>query len=241
VSQARIVGHVAAVYRYPVKSMHGETLGTVDLGWHGLAGDRRYGFVRPDNKSRQPWLTARQIPAMVRFVPRLLRPDDPERSELVVRAPEGHEWPLDSPELVSRLVSGTRFLAQLLHLGIGAFDSMPVSILSRPVIEGIAASTGHDIDIRQFRPNIVVEPSDPECLPECDWVGSTLRLGSSAAIRVDRPDARCMMIGINPETAAYDPVPLRHVVEARGRVVGVYGTPSALGSIAVGDPVWRIE
>src|SRR5437868_8570901 len=36
---------VAAIWRYPVKSMRGETLATVAVGERGLAGDRAYALV----------------------------------------------------------------------------------------------------------------------------------------------------------------------------------------------------
>jgi hypothetical protein len=36
------IGHVEAIFRYPVKSMGGERLEVAKLGWHGLVG-RRYG------------------------------------------------------------------------------------------------------------------------------------------------------------------------------------------------------
>jgi uncharacterized protein YcbX len=34
------IGHVDAIFRYPVKSMGGERLEVAKLGWHGLDGDR---------------------------------------------------------------------------------------------------------------------------------------------------------------------------------------------------------
>ena len=42
------IGHVAEIFRYPVKSMGGERLDAADLGWHGLDGDRRLAFRRMD-------------------------------------------------------------------------------------------------------------------------------------------------------------------------------------------------
>lgn len=33
------IGHVEAIFRYPVKSMGGERLEFAKLGWHGLDGD----------------------------------------------------------------------------------------------------------------------------------------------------------------------------------------------------------
>jgi len=37
----RVIGKVAALFRYPVKSMGSEPLESVDVDWNGFAGDRR--------------------------------------------------------------------------------------------------------------------------------------------------------------------------------------------------------
>ena len=39
-----IVGHVESLWRYPVKSMRGEQLEKVFLGFLGIYGDRLYAF-----------------------------------------------------------------------------------------------------------------------------------------------------------------------------------------------------
>ena len=39
---AHEVGRVVGLWRYPVKSMAAEPLTEVEVGWHGLAGDRRW-------------------------------------------------------------------------------------------------------------------------------------------------------------------------------------------------------
>ena len=43
-------GIVSRLWRYPVKSMAGEALASTDISWAGLAGDRRWAFVRPDSQ-----------------------------------------------------------------------------------------------------------------------------------------------------------------------------------------------
>jgi uncharacterized protein len=48
------VGHVDALFRYPVKSMRGEPLEAADLGWHGIDGDRRLALRRLDDRSGFP-------------------------------------------------------------------------------------------------------------------------------------------------------------------------------------------
>ena len=44
------VGHVAALHRYPVKSLTGETLARADVDCRGLAGDRLWAVRDPDGK-----------------------------------------------------------------------------------------------------------------------------------------------------------------------------------------------
>jgi len=56
------IGHVEAIFRYPVKSMGGERLEVANLGWHGIDGDRRLAFRRIDDRSGFPWLTASKLP-----------------------------------------------------------------------------------------------------------------------------------------------------------------------------------
>ena len=52
------IGHVEAIFRYPVKSMGGERLDAATLGWHGVEGDRRLALRRLDDRGGFPWLTA---------------------------------------------------------------------------------------------------------------------------------------------------------------------------------------
>ena len=66
------IGEVAALYRYPVKSMRGELLEVAELGWHGLAGDRRLAFRRTDDRGGLLWLTATKLPDLILFAPRRL-------------------------------------------------------------------------------------------------------------------------------------------------------------------------
>ena len=63
------IGHVEAIFRYPVKSMRGEQLEAANLGWHGLDGDRRLAFRRINDHSGFPWLSASKLPDLIRFSP----------------------------------------------------------------------------------------------------------------------------------------------------------------------------
>ncbi len=113
------VGIIKALYRYPVKSMRGESVESATVHWHGLDGDRRYAFVRGDVRSSFPWLTGRQIAEMLRYVPQFTDPADVVNSPVEVLTPNGRSLPIKSPELLAelaeaygaevRLINETRF------------------------------------------------------------------------------------------------------------------------------------
>src|SRR5205823_13792625 len=88
------VGVVSALYRYPVKSMRGEALDEARLDWHGIEGDRRYAFVRAGNFTSFPWLTAREVPDMLRYAPYLADPRQPRESPVRVRTTRGEDVPV---------------------------------------------------------------------------------------------------------------------------------------------------
>ncbi|HZG69513.1 MAG TPA: MOSC N-terminal beta barrel domain-containing protein [Herpetosiphonaceae bacterium] len=68
-SESRItaIAVVQQLFRFPVKSMRGEELREGRISWHGLDGDRRYAFVKTGNLAPFPWLTARDVPDMLRL------------------------------------------------------------------------------------------------------------------------------------------------------------------------------
>src|SRR5579871_2824766 len=87
------IGHVEAIFRYPVKSLGGERLEDARLGWHGIDGDRRLAFRRMDDRTGFPWLTAGKLPDLVRFAP--LRREDGAPGDLPthIRTPDGAVMP----------------------------------------------------------------------------------------------------------------------------------------------------
>jgi uncharacterized protein YcbX len=227
------VGTVSELWRYPVKSMRGERLEAADVSWHGVEGDRRWAFVRPGlERSSFPWLTIRELSEMVHFVPSFTEPDRPEESPTVVRTPDGEELDVTDPALAARLGEGVRLIKQ----NRGVQDIAPLSLLSTATIAGLGELVDATLDVRRFRPNLLVEPSVADAFPEDGWVGSVLRIGE-ARMRVDLRDKRCVMINIDPDTTERDPAVLRAVARERGTCLGVYGTTVRPGRVAVGDPV----
>ncbi len=230
----RIVGTVQELRRFPVKSMAAESLQTVSAGWHGLAGDRRWAFIRPGiERSGFPWLTIREKPDLWRHEAYFTDPSDVESSKTMVRTPDGSEWEVTDPELAQRLGEGVR----VIKVGSGIFDIFPLSLLSIQSVAGLSELAGQSLTPLRFRPNLVINASDAEPFPEERWEGAVLRIGGLRC-RLDARDPRCMMVNIDPlEPASTNPAVLRAIAQKRAAHFGMYGTIVQPGEVSVGDSV----
>jgi uncharacterized protein YcbX len=231
----REVGSVSGLWRYPVKSMAAEALRSVDVGWHGLAGDRRWAFVRAGTeRSGFPWLTIREAPQLWRYEPYFTDSENVEASKTVVKTPDGSELEVADPALAAHFGDGVRVMKQY----SGIFDVMPLSLLTVQSVEELSASVGLPLTPSRFRPNILIDAPAGGAFSEDGWTGSVLRVGGMR-LRVDQRDKRCVMINIDPSSSNSDPRVLRAVATERDSRFGVYGTVVETGKIAVGDSVFR--
>ena len=231
------VGTVVSLSRYPVKSMRAEPLEAAPLHWPWLLGDRQYAFVKGSDTSDFPWLTARDVPSLVRFGARYNRPDDPIHSAVVVTDPDGAEFDLRDPALAARLADAARTQVRLLRLGRGCFDAMPVSILTTTSAAAVEAAHGSTVAIERFRANLVIQTERPQAT-EGDWLGRSLAIGNEGTcLSVGGMIPRCAMVGIDAATGARDPSVVRTVVQHFANLVGAYCAVQRPGTIRLGDTV----
>jgi uncharacterized protein YcbX len=227
----REVGRVASVWRYPVKSMAAEPLDEVDVSWHGLAGDRRWAFVRDGmERSGFPWFTIRERSEMWQYRPALLDPGRPNSSQTIVQTPAGRELDVVDPGLAEELGPGVTVIKQ----NRGVFDVSPLSLTTTQTVAALGSLLGAELDPLRFRPNLLVEAEEPYA--EDSWVGSVLQIGA-ARLRVDLRDERCVVVNVDPTTSRRDPAILRTIARERDACLGVYGSTVTPGRIAVGDSV----
>jgi len=226
------LGRVAALWRYPVKSMAGEALAEVEVSWHGLAGDRRWAFVRGDMvRSDFPWMTIRERSQMWHYRPSFTEPQHPESSRTLVATPAGEELEVADPALAAQLGDGVTLIKQ----GRGSFDAMPLSLLSAQSVTSLAQSAGVSLSAERFRPNLLVDTGG-DGFPEEEWVGAVLVVGE-LLMRVDQRDKRCVIINVDPVTTLRDASILRTLARVRDACIGVYGSTVRPGRVAVGDAV----
>lgn len=228
------VGRVVGLWRYPVKSMGAEELAEVEVSWHGLAGDRRWAFIRSSAAQNGfPWLTLRDREDLSHYRPSFLEPARPDKSPVVVRTPSGGLFDVADPALGAELCPcGARVIKQ----NRGVFDTFPLSLITTQTIARLGGMAGARLDVQRFRPNLLVEAAEEAPFAEDGWVGCVLRIGG-LRMRVDKRDGRCAVITIDPVTAERNPAILGAVARDRQGCLGVYGSIVEPGRVAVNDPV----
>ena len=110
-------------------------------------------------------------------------------------------------------------------------------------IRRLSQASGVPIDVRRFRPNILIETPDEQPFGEDRWVGRSLSCGGqpeSALIGVTMRDLRCVMLNLDPDTARADPRLLKTTAQLNTVCAGVYGVPVRTGTISVGDELYAL-
>jgi len=206
---------VKEIWRYPVKSMYGETLETAGLSELGVDGDR---ILQVQNASGRI-MTARTRPLLLRHHATL----DSENQVLV----DQRRW--DSSEVardVEKAAGAGTHLAE--SDPEHRFDILPLLI----VTDGALASVGYDT--RRFRPNLVI--GGVPGLTEREWEGGQLQIGS-VVIGIEDLRGRCIMTTFDPDSGEQDVNVLRCIQKEFQGVLGLNSFVVAPGNISIGDPV----
>lgn len=236
----KLVGHVDALYRYPIKSMMGEFKNEAVLGWHGIEGDRRHAFRLVESRSDFPWLSASKLPELLLYRPicdAASSTDTPSH----VRTPDGNEYPIMSEELAADVRQRLGAPVEMICLRNGIFDEASLSVIADTTVSEIGGLAGLAPDARRFRPNVVIRGHESTPFLEDSWVGHTLIFGeegNASAVSVTMSDLRCSMINLDPDSVASDPVVLKSVARANMNNAGVYCSVLRPGRLVVGQPVY---
>ncbi len=238
---SQVLATVKQIYLYPVKSMRGTAVQEAHLTVNGFAGDRRYAFVRQELAATDgfPWFTGRDKPKMIMYAPRLERLPTPDDWDVpvVVRTPEGDELETGDARLTEQLSALYGQRGFLFKTKRGNFDSQHVSLFSTTTLAQLETESGSEIDLRQFRANLYIEPTAGIPFIEDSWVGRVLKVGERARIGVTKKDSRCMMINLDPDTAVQNAAVLRTVTREHGECAGIYANVVVTGVVRVGDGI----
>lgn len=234
------IGHVEAIFRYPVKSMRGEPLLTAGLGWHGIDGDRRLAVRRLEDRGGFPWLTASKLPDLILFTPQPREDGDGEALPTHVLTPDGEKMPLFGRALAAEIERRSGGAVEMMQLRHGIFDDACISVITSDTVLEVCRLARRSPDVRRFRPNIVVRSTRAVPFEEDEWLGGVLTFGDAhdaPAVTVTMRDARCAMVNFDPDGGSPDPEVLKAAVRANQNNAGIYGTVTRIGQLAVGQTI----
>ena len=241
---------VAALFRYPVKSMQGRAETALELGADGFAGDRRWALL---DGATDRLMSAKRWSALLQAAADengIALPDGtrvefgaPDADEVLsawlgrdVRLVEAdpttsvsYEMTFDPPD------DDAEYYA--IDAPVGSYrDLAAAHLVAEPTLRSAADRFPDlDWDVRRFRPNVVVD-GDVAPFEEDTWVGSTLRIGS-AELGVVQPTVRCAMPlraqpGLERQARLY-----AALEELHANHLGLYLDVVTPGRIEVGDEV----
>ena len=257
-----MIGTVESLWRYPVKSMRGEEMEEMFVGYAGVYGDRLFAFQSSASSKGFPFFTGREQCQMIRYQPRFRNPKKAARpinwtdaeklgpginpisaspAELMidVQTPDGKTLAIDNPELIDKLRAGAdeKHELALLRSEKALTDCRPLSIFTLQTLSQLGEETGIALDKRRFRANVYLDLASSKGFAENEFIGRSLRIGPKVVVSIIERDPRCMMITLDPDTAEKTPAILKQVAQAHEGMAGVYGAVLSEGMIRKGDSV----
>ncbi len=221
---------IASLSIYPVKSMKGVSVQSAEVDLIGLAGDRRWMVVDENGKFQtiRQHFELSQIEAFE--VDDMLRVAHPSRGTIIVGVPgasaptsivtiwrsevEARHASDESSTFLSDIFGRKVRLVYLENVAgravnpkystpgdhVSFADGYPILLASEASLQDLEVRVGFDLDMRRFRPNIVVTGVEP-------WVEDTWRRIQIGAVqfRVARPCGRCVVTTLDPDTGATAP------------------------------------
>jgi MOSC domain-containing protein len=223
--------HVVSLHRYPVKTMAGEPVTRLEIDERGCVGDRLWSVRTSQGKIASGKSTQRfeALPSVLELRARA------RDGVVVVTFPDGSTCITEDASAAERLshyVGRPATFAK--ETSVSHFDDGPVSLIGSASVTAVAHERGEPVDPARFRPNIVLDTSQP--FSEDGWVGRELAVGS-AVLSVTMTSPRCAMVDMKTAELPAQHGNLLAVGRANRANLGVIASVQVPGAIHVGDMV----
>jgi uncharacterized protein YcbX len=208
-----LLGTLVSIYRYPVKSLKGETLVRALVEETGIPGDRHAAlFVRAGHaRTGKPY-----------------------------RGKEHGRLHLLSDANAAVKLAHERGVEAELRTGGRFFDDAPISLLIDRWLEELGAYVGYRVEPERFRPNFFVRAVPGFAGDEASLCGAELALGD-VRLRARSPIERCVVTTYDPLGGAADPEILRFIAQRRNARMGIYCDVLRRGHVRAGDLLTRLS
>jgi uncharacterized protein YcbX len=203
------IGEVAAIWRYPVKSLMAEPLQNARIEANGIPGDRAAALFVESGHAREgkPY----------RGKEHNLLHTTSDQSEAVRMAGER------SVRVALRSEPRTHY-----------FDAAPISLVFDRWIGEVAEALEMDLHPLRWRPNLFARSAPDFTMGEPDLLGRIIELGD-VVLRVCDTIGRCVTTTYDVQTGEPDNDVLLYVAQKRNNVMGVYCEVELAGTVRAGD------
>ncbi|MDP3746156.1 MAG: MOSC N-terminal beta barrel domain-containing protein [Phenylobacterium sp.] len=247
-----MIGHIAALYRHPVKGFTPERLDHADLTLGGpFPCDRLYavengpsGFdaAAPGHISKQKFTVLAAIPEVAKArtaydeATHTLRATAPGQPDFTGAMSDAAGQTAFAGWLGGLLGEEAQGPLRVIQATGHRFMDHPlghVSIINLATVRDLEARIGKPVDPLRFRGNVYVE-GWPAWV-ENDWAGRELMVGF-ARVKVFKPIVRCAATHVDPTTAERDMDVVKALFDNYGHMnLGIYVHVADGGRLTVGD------
>ncbi|MGL5075373.1 MAG: MOSC domain-containing protein [Waterburya sp.] len=227
-------GKIGQLWRYPVKSLLGESCTELSINRRGVIGDRWYAICDRNGKfgSGKNTRRFRQIDGLFKFQASY---DD---GVPIITFPDRRTMRGDDPKIDAELSS---VLGQPVTLveekNIPHFDADSLHLITSASLEWLKSLLPNSvIDERRFRPNLLINL--PDRVPsEHRWIGKRLSIGQEVEVEVTELTERCVMTCLEQQELAYDSEIIKTIKKKSNLNFGVYAKVIKTGVVRMGDRI----
>ena len=230
---SEMLGNVRALWRYPVKSMLGESCNSLAINRRGVVGDRLFAIRNTKGKFGSGKNTRR-----FRHIDGLLALQSSYQKNVpVIEFPDGQIMRGDEANIHTVL---SQTLGQPVTLAkenrISHFDDSPIHIITTASLKWLKkALPDSQIDENRFRANLILDVVG-DTLVEHQWVGKEIQVGE-VKLKVTKLCERCIMTSSKQKNLPQDSQIFQHIVHQSNLMFGVYARVVDSGVVNLDDEV----
>lgn len=252
-----VLGTVLSLWRYPVKSMGGEVLSSIEAGEDGFVGDRAYGLI---DVATGVLLSAKRHPKLLEASAKF-RSDGEVSINLPTEPGVGVAVASDDKSIDSDLSDWLGLRVRLTRPVIRERSRIEIEFVDQPTVMEFLTRPGYFFDgsvlhvlttaslasaralypqgdwrPERFRPNVLVETLAEAGWAEDDWVGKSVEV-SGMSIEVTKPCDRCVLVTRAVGGFDADKQILQTLAQHHDANLGIKANVLGVGVVRVGDSV----
>ena len=224
------IGTVKSLWRYPTKSLLGESLKTVKVDFRGIEGDRLYVISNAQGKfgSTKNTRRFRRIDGLFAMS------SHTHLDDVYIEFPNGEVVSSSDKTIDDKLSAQLELNVSLTkEKSIPHFDDGAIHIISTSELAKLQSKLPKSlIDECRFRANIVIDCD----LYDENLIGKVLKIGN-VELKVLKKTERCRMVSMAQGNLNDDPKILREIAQSYNLNFGVYASVVTKGLIGAADTV----